>query len=126
MSKTTASEAQISRSIMDYLAARHVFAVRMNSGTQVLTSGGNRRAIHMNAPGTADILAFKKRKTDFLTTPAIKGDYAREVIIPLWIEVKSATGKQSELQKSFQAQVEAEGHRYAIVRSIDDVEALGL
>jgi hypothetical protein len=41
----------------------------------------------------------------------------------MWIEVKSATGKQSELQKSFQAQVEAEGHRYIVARSIEDVEA---
>jgi hypothetical protein len=117
MSKTTASEAQISRSIMDYLAARHVFAVRMNSGTQVLTSGGNRRAIHMNAPGTADILAFPQIR--------IFSKVSNGVITPLpvWIEVKSATGKQSELQKSFQLQVEAEGHKYVLARSISDVEA---
>ena len=118
------SEAAISRSIMEYLAARHIFAVRMNAGTQVLTSGGNRRAIHMAAPGTADILAFPKRKTGFMDHPAIPGDYTTEIIRPTWLEVKAADGKQSELQKSFQAQVEAEGHKYAVVRSIEDVKAL--
>lgn len=111
------SEAAISRSIMEYLAARHIFAVRMNAGTQVLTSGGNRRAIHMAAPGTADILAFPK---DYVK----EGCWSHEEIIPTWLEVKAADGKQSELQKSFQLQVEAEGHRYAVVRSIEEVAAL--
>ena len=104
------SEAAILRSIMEYLAARHVFAVRMNSGTQIGSYKGKKWAIHMNAPGTADILAF----------PA--GRF--RVIRPTWIEVKTATGKQSELQKSFQAKVEAEGHVYAVCRSIEDVEEL--
>jgi len=42
--------------------------------------------------------------------------------VPLWIECKAAKGKQSELQKSFQEQVEREGHRYIVARSIEDVE----
>jgi hypothetical protein len=107
-----ASEAQISRAVMDYLAARHVFAVRMNSGTTVMVSNGKRRAIHMNAPGTADILVFRKDKSL----------YNAPRITPCWLEAKTATGKQSELQKSFQAKVESEGHMYFIVRSVEDVE----
>lgn len=67
----------------------------------------------------ADILAFPiqphcgHRDCQRLGTPWL-----------LWLEVKTATGKQSELQKSFQAKVESEGHVYAVVRSIDDVAAL--
>jgi hypothetical protein len=118
--RTTASEAEISRAIMDYLAARHVFAMRMNSGTRIGSYKGKNWAIHMHEPGTADILAFPTRHSrqirngKFMTVP-IPG-------IPLWIEVKDATGKQSEIQKSFQAQVESHGHQYIVARSIEDVE----
>ena len=113
--KTTASEAQISQSIMDYLAAEHVFAVRMNSGARFGETNGKKWAIHMHAPGTADILAFvqvnpRAGKPQFWPTKAV------------WLEVKDAKGKQSDLQKSFQEQVEREGHIYRLVRSIDDVK----
>ena len=110
-------EGAILRSIMDYLAARHVFAVRMNSGTQIGAHKGKKWAIHMNAPGTADILALPIKK--MIETPAW---LPQTTICPTWLEVKAAKGKQSELQKSFQAQVEREGHRYAVCRSIEDVE----
>ena len=111
------SEAQISRAIMDYLAATHIFAVRMNAGTQVLVSNGKRRAIHGHAPGTADILAFPIKHY-------LDGDFMWwKMPMPLWIEVKTAKGKQSEMQKSFQVQVEAEGHKYVLARSVDDVIA---
>jgi hypothetical protein len=112
------SETQISRAIMGYLTARRIFAVRMNSGTQIGSYKGKKWAIHMNAAGTADILAFPiKRYPD-----GDKGTW--KLPSPLWLEVKTDKGKQSELQKCFQAQVEAEGHLYGVVRSIDDVEAL--
>ena len=100
--RTTASEAEISRAIMDYLAARHVFSLRMNSGTRIGEYKGKKRAIHMHAPGTADMVIFPKGRV-------------------IWCEVKSATGKQSELQRSFQTQVEEQGHRYIIARSTLDV-----
>lgn len=115
--RTTATEAEISRSIMDYLAAEHVFAIRMNSGTQIVESQGKKRAIHMHAPGTADILAFVRvnkqhsKESQFWPTKAV------------WLEVKTEKGKQSSVQKSFQEQVESEGHKYVVVRSIDDVIA---
>jgi hypothetical protein len=109
--RTKATEAQISRSIMDLLSAKHVFAMRMNSGTRIGEHNGKKWAIHMHAPGTADILAISKNI------------WRKESQLPiLWIEVKDATGKQSELQKSFQMQVEEEGHQYIIARSIEDVE----
>jgi len=111
-----ASEAQISRSIMDYLAARHVFAMRMNSGTRIGSYKGKNWAIHRHEPGTANILALPHLPDHNLTPPYV-------VIVPLWIEVKDATGKQSDLQASFQEQVEREGHKYIVACSIEDVEA---
>jgi len=110
--RTTATEAQISKSIMEWLAAKHIFALRMNSGTALATYKGKTRAIHMHAKGTADILAFRQ---------PMKCHYDLSLVI--WIEVKDAKGKQSDVQKSFQAQVEGEGHKYIVARSIEDVVA---
>lgn len=110
-----ATEREILRAVMDWLAAKRIFAVRMNSGTQIGSHAGKKWAIHMNAPGTADLLAF-------VTTNHVHGPERLPMQRVYWLECKTATGKQSPLQKSFQAQVEAEGHRYRIVRSIEDLE----
>lgn len=121
------SEAAILRSIMDYLAARHIFAMRLNSGVHFSESKGKRYMTRLSAPGTADILAFPMFSLSIICSSYLGTDHRVKAIIPLWLEIKAADGKQSELQKSFQAQVEAEGHRYAICRSIEDVEkALGV
>jgi hypothetical protein len=108
-------EGTILKSVLDYLAAEHVLAFRMNTGAMQSEHNGKKRFMRFGTPGMADVLAFPNRRS------------ARGVLINgcshvLWLEVKSATGKQSALQKSFQAQVEAEGHRYAVVRSIQDVK----
>ncbi len=118
-------EGAILKSIMEYLAARRIFAVRMNSGTQIGSHRGKKWAIHMNAPGTADVLAFAECKR-VENVPFDQKGYLKvtlEEIVPLWIECKAPKGKQSDLQKSFQQQVESHGHRYIIARSIEDVEA---
>ncbi len=38
----------------------------------------------------------------------------------IWVEVKTATGKQSDKQKAFQCHVESLGYSYYLVRSLDD------
>ena len=43
-------------------------------------------------------------------------------IIPTWIETKSPNGKQSEFQKSFQKQVEDEGHMYILAKTLEAVQ----
>jgi hypothetical protein len=118
------SETAILRSIMDYLAARHVLAFRMQSGATVSTYKGKSRMVRYGVPGMADILTFPMLKIRY-QCDIFGGKYHEEAFHgPTWIEVKTATGKQSELQKSFQTQVEREHHRYGICRSIEDVEAL--
>lgn len=37
--------------------------------------------------------------------------------VPVWVEFKSPKGKQTEAQKEFQADVEARGMRYYLIRS---------
>jgi hypothetical protein len=105
------SERQVLHSIMDWLAAKHIYAVRMNSGSMVGETNGKRWRIGLHEAGTADILAF---------------DRDGDLFIPTWIEVKRPNGKQSELQKSFQDKVVSEGHRYILAYSIDDLQKAGL
>ena len=96
--------------ILDWLAAKHILAFRMNTGAMKI----DKRYVKFGVKGMADILAFPTYYE--CSTPW-------EYTIPLWIEVKSEKGKQSAEQKSFQDQVEEAGHHYVVARSIEDVEA---
>lgn len=108
-----AAEAQLQKLIMDWLAAKHVLAFRMNTGA-VKTED---RFFRFGVRGMADILAFKS------SAYPSHGSGFISLILPVWIEVKAAT-RQSERQKSFQRQVEEAGHRYILAKSLADVEAV--
>lgn len=41
-----------------------------------------------------------------------------------WIECKTLTGKQREAQINFQKMIESLGHKYYIMRSVDDVNKI--
>lgn len=113
-------EGAILKQILDYLAARHILAFRQNTGAVASEHKGKKRFMRFGVPGMADILAFVP--VQCIDHP----DGTSSIRLPcvIWLEVKTATGKQSELQRSFQQQAERHGHRYAVVRSVDDVEAL--
>ena len=102
-------EGPIQAAILQWLAAEHILAFRMQVGAVKLDN----RFVRFGTPGMADILAF----------PAWHDCGKARMGSVVWIECKAEKGKQSELQKSFQAQVEREGHRYLLARSVDDVEA---
>lgn len=99
------------RAVMEYLAVKRIFAMRMNSGAVQ-----DRRGIpvRMHEPGTADILALVNYK---------QLGYGLDAY---WIECKAENGRQSDLQKQFQAKVEDEGHIYIIARGIEDLQKVGL
>lgn len=59
--------------------------------------------------GVADITCDYKRKSDGLYTV-------------IYFEVKAVKGKQSEVQKLFQKNIEDLGGNYFVVRSIEDVK----
>lgn len=101
-------ESEIQRCILDYLATKGVLAFRMNTGAMAAQHNGRQRFMRFGIPGMADILAFEET-IPFSSTH------------PVWIEVKSITGKQSELQKSFEKQVKDHGHTYILARSVGDV-----
>lgn len=95
-------ESAIQRCILDGLAAKRVWAFRLNSGGTKIT-GGYFRA-HTLGKGAADILAFPSGGV-------------------CWIEVKNEHGKPSPEQDSFAEKARNEGHDYLLARSWEDVEA---
>jgi hypothetical protein len=123
-------ESEIQRAILDYLAARHILAFRQNTGAVASEYKGKKRFMRFGTPGMADILAFPSEMTVFgFVTDGVNLDprpVSKRVkgVFVLWIECKAVKGKQSELQKSFQAQVEEAGHHYLVARSVEDVEAV--
>jgi hypothetical protein len=114
---------------MDGLAAKRVFAIRINSGVAKV----DKRYIAFNSAGrgVADILAFPKHTQNFcdyqkglrLTTNLADALFSLEIVSVLWLEIKSATGRQSPEQASFEKMVIDYGQDYLLARSWDDVEA---
>jgi hypothetical protein len=95
-------EAPVLRGCLRWLHARGVFAWRNNTGTTWI----NGQPVSFGYPGSADILGI-----------APDGRF-------LAIECKSATGKQSEKQRAFQAKIEANHGVYLLVRSVEELACL--
>ncbi len=93
-------EADLLKLVLDYLSATNILAFRLNTGCAKFGD----RFVKFGVPGMSDVISFP-----------------RNYPFPVWIEVKSATGRMSEYQKSFQALVESHRHRYVLARSLDDV-----
>src|SRR5271156_3876882 len=118
-------ETELLRLVLDWLAAKHIFAIRMNTGAVKITSEtrddqplkGKERFFRFGVPGMADILAFPH------DPPVLNSIQHIYPITPLWIELKVGKNGQSDLQKSFQKQVEREGHMYILCRSLEELEA---
>jgi hypothetical protein len=99
-------ERDILKQILDYLAAKQIFAFRLGTGTIVLPYGEKMRA-------------FKGHNL---------GSGAADIIVPpagtVWVECKSERGQQSRAQKEFEEMVERLGHKYILAHSIDDLEGM--
>src|ERR1043166_7044665 len=100
------TEASIQYSICEYLAARKYLFWRQN------TAGLYRDGRFFSLPkyamrGVSDIIVVHTGR-------------------PYFLEVKRPKTYQSPDQKEFQKRVEAAGAHYAVVRSIEDVQRLGL
>ena len=103
-----ARETDIQAAICDYLALRRHFFFRSNNIPVFGKSRGAFRALPKHTPrGIADIIVV-------------------HIGQPYFLEVKRPGTYQRPEQKEFQKAAEAAGALYAVVRSIDDVQALGL
>jgi len=102
------NESVILKGICDYLSTRNdVYWFRSAAGA-IQTQNG--RYFKTGRPGCPDITVCHRDKL-------FPGSY-------IGIEVKTATGKQSKIQKQAQADIEAAGGRYYICRSVSDVKAI--
>lgn len=94
-------EAETQREILAaYANHPRVVLWRQNTGAAAI----GKRFVRFGLPGQADISG--------LIAPSGRA---------LFIEVKSDTGKQSEVQRTFQRFVERSGAIYILARSVDDV-----
>lgn len=97
-------EKHIQRAIMEYLSYKRYFYWRNNTGAMKTAHGG---FYHFGLVGSPDIILVHDGTVFFL-------------------EVKRKGSRQTLAQKSFQMKAERAGAIYAVVYSVDDVQALGL
>jgi len=119
--KPKITEKQVQSSIISFLNTRRILHNRINNGQFVIKENGvdkygrNRRksrAVRCNSiNGIPDIEVFA----------GIMFQNNIKIQIPIYLEVKSPTGKQSKDQKLFQSRIVENGGFYYVVRSIDDV-----
>lgn len=102
-----AQEAEIQNTILAYLKYRRIFHWRQNSGAGMMKQGAGMRFIRFGIIGAPDIFVIKDGM--------IYG-----------LEVKSNVGKMNENQVEFQKGFEEAGGKYHVVRSIEDVQKIGL
>ena len=111
------SEANVLRGCLDYLQVLKnqgkLWFCRMNSGKALVKKGDKHYSLTLAPEGTADILVI----TNNGRYDAPNKFYA----LPLFLEIKSPTGKQTKAQKEFQKEIEAQGCLYRIIRSIDEL-----
>ena len=93
------SESEIQRSIIDYCTAKGALVFRMNSGHS------GRHNVKLHPPGTPDLFVVKKP-------------------VAIWIEVKTAKGKVSEIQHKMHERLTDLGQVVIVARSSDDVKGL--
>jgi hypothetical protein len=104
MTRAVPLESEIQKAILEWLAWKHVFHYRQNTGTFVFpeTATSKRRFFKAGATGAPDIACV------------IKGQY-------VGIECKRPGSKQSPAQREFQKRLEEAGGRYLLATSVDDV-----
>lgn len=103
-------ETALQREILAHLEGKGIWPVHVPNGAQ-LAGNSKRRAIQMNAL-KADGLKVGFPDLSVYNSAGRIGH----------IEVKCEGQKQSENQKTCQAILEAMGHKYAVCRSIADVD----
>ncbi len=103
--KLKIGEKEIQNQIIEWLKWSKCFFWRNNSGAIFTEYKGRKHMYRFGSIGSPDIFVVKKGK--------IYG-----------IEVKSATGKQSPEQKSWQQAFEISGGKYILARKLYDVSEL--
>jgi len=122
MAKRKIKESTIQQMILTYLKTRRILHNRVNNGQFFIEESGKdkygrfrrkKRAVRCNTlNGIPDIEVFA----------FIEKSGNPVVQIPIYLEVKNETGRQSKDQKLFQSRIDSANGFYYVVRSIDDVK----
>jgi len=115
------------RQYLEILKARGgFFFMRVNSGAVYGEDyRGNRLAFEGAGAGTADWLCICRLDHDPYEKAGLSTMYPHRTQSIIWLEAKSATGKQSDRQKLFHAWVVMDlGHEYYIVRDSEDMDKI--
>ena len=105
-------ETNIMNRIMLAMSKKGWLVWRNNVGLFKTPDG--KRSINIGVKGSPDIMAIKPT----VITPDMVG---QTVGIFVGVEVKTATGRQSEAQKKWQGVAESKGIEYILARSEDDI-----
>lgn len=106
MSRKKTPEGYVKSAVLDYLAMKNIYTLRVNSGALMGSTNGNKWCVRLAPKGTADILALRNTE---------KG------VLPIWIETKAPKKGPSDDQIRFQREVEGHGHVYMVVTDVNQL-----
>ena len=99
--------------------AGELYYDRLNSGEVVVMAGQSRRRIKLCVEGTADFVVLQK---------TLLWDGVHATRIPacrtIFLELKSAKGRQTPEQGAFQKLVEMQGASYFIIHSFEQLQEI--
>ena len=105
-------ETNIMNRIMLYMSKKGYLIWRNQVGLFKTMDG---RTVNIGIKGSSDLMAVKPT----VITPEMVG---QTLAVFVAVEVKTATGRQSEPQKKWQKAVEKLGVKYILARSEDDID----
>lgn len=120
--ETKIREKDIARLVVDWLSAKRIWHMRVQSGKVKSAMGG---WVQLAPAGTADYQCIRWiPRGSSCGSFVCKWQYFWKEQEVTWIELKRPKGgKHSESQQAFQREVQELGHRYFIVTSLEELEA---
>lgn len=108
-------EADLKLAVTDYLQYAQnqgkLVYLRLNAGDFIEVRGDTRRRVKGCPKGTADLMVIKRGYYECVT-----------ILRAIFLELKSAKGKQTKEQAEFQQMIEEQGAEYYIIRSIERLQ----
>ncbi len=120
------SEAEVKRGVEDYLQYAmnqgKLWFARLNAGNFVVDKDeSSERMIKGVQAGTADIIVIQSGEVSLEYMGKQRGP-AVPVSFTTFIECKSTKGEQSQIQKEFEEKIIKLNCRYAVVRSVEELQ----
>jgi hypothetical protein len=112
-------EADVQRLIIDWLAAKRIWHMRLNTGAMTGVHKGKKWFVRFGKPGMADILVVTR--VNQIAQVGMETFICAKTPV-YWIEVKGPDGKQTDDQVRFEFEVGKAGMGYILARSLEDVQ----